>query len=77
MLGKSTSRQHLHKAQWIERATRSRRMLVKYPSRMKGVDVEDETWSGGTELSLDRVQGHEPFIFGAMQDEFAQRHELL
>ncbi|RWW44650.1 hypothetical protein BHE74_00049572 [Ensete ventricosum] len=32
---------------------------VKYPSRMKGVDIEDETWSGGTELSLDRDQGHE------------------
>ncbi|RWV91770.1 hypothetical protein GW17_00045911 [Ensete ventricosum] len=33
--------------------------LVKYSSRMKGVDVEDGTWSEGTELSLDRGQGHE------------------
>ncbi|RWV79022.1 hypothetical protein GW17_00059911, partial [Ensete ventricosum] len=30
---------------------------VKYPSRMKGVDIEDETWSRGMELSLDRGQG--------------------
>ncbi|RZS21168.1 hypothetical protein BHM03_00053769, partial [Ensete ventricosum] len=27
--------------------------LVKYPSRMKRVDIEDGTWSRGTELSLD------------------------
>ncbi|RRT60754.1 hypothetical protein B296_00033859 [Ensete ventricosum] len=26
---------------------------------MKGVDIEDQTWSRGTELSLDRDQGHE------------------
>ncbi|RZS09348.1 hypothetical protein BHM03_00040419 [Ensete ventricosum] len=28
---------------------------------MKGVNVKDGTWSGGTKLSLDRGQGHELF----------------
>ncbi|RRT32888.1 hypothetical protein B296_00005992 [Ensete ventricosum] len=37
----------------------SRWNLVKYPSSMKRVDIEDRTWSGGTELSLDRGQGYE------------------
>nr|ABF70076.1 hypothetical protein MA4_54B05.10 [Musa acuminata] len=30
-----------------------------YPSRMKGANIEDGTWSGGTVLSLDRGQRHE------------------
>ena len=33
--------------------------LMKYPSRMKGVGIEDGTWSGGTKLFLDIGQGHE------------------
>ena len=33
--------------------------LANYPSCMKGANIEDGTWSGGTKLSLDRDQGHE------------------
>ena len=33
--------------------------LVKYPSRIKGANIEDGTWSGGIVLSLDRGQGYE------------------
>ncbi|RRT77978.1 hypothetical protein B296_00020114 [Ensete ventricosum] len=33
--------------------------LPKYPSRIRGVDREDEIWSISTELSFDRDQGHE------------------
>ncbi|RWW83771.1 hypothetical protein BHE74_00007716 [Ensete ventricosum] len=41
------------------RGEATRVKLGEMSKRMKGVDVEDGTWSGGTKVSLERGQGHE------------------